>query len=81
MDYLAEINEIKATITRLEAQLESATVEERIAIRNQITALETTRSNYVQLLPPQNAQAGNSHSMKIIDSALGMHLKYGYIHS
>ncbi len=67
MDYLAEIDRIKSKIDELEGDLKSATGQREIAIRNQIIALENTRTAcytaYAQLLPPQNATAGNSHSI------------------
>jgi hypothetical protein len=63
MDYHAEINEIKCKITRLEAQLEAATGEERIVISNRIIALEYTRTELYKHLPLPVATAGNSHSI------------------
>jgi hypothetical protein len=63
MDYQAEIIEIKAKIAELEVNVKAVTVEERIVIRNQITALENKSTMYAQLLLPQNATSGNYHSI------------------
>jgi hypothetical protein len=63
MDYLAEINEIKSELAELKDAVKLATGEEKHDINQRIIALETTRSNYIQLLLQQNATAGNSHSI------------------
>ncbi len=76
MDYQAKIDKIEYKITQLEAQLESATGEERHDINQRIIALENKSTAYAQLLLPQNATAGNSHSILIFIA-----LKYGYFHS
>ena len=59
MDYVAEINEIKSKITRLEAQLESATGVEKHDINQRIVALENKSTAYAQLLLPENTRSGN----------------------
>ena len=63
MDYLSKINEIEAELAELKNAVKSATGEREIVLNQSIIALENTRSNYIQLLLQQNAQAGNSHSI------------------
>jgi hypothetical protein len=63
MNYEAKIDKIESELDELKDAVKSATEEREIAIRNQIIALENTRSNYIQLLLQQNATAGNSHSI------------------
>jgi hypothetical protein len=63
MDFQAKIDKIESELDELKDAVKSATEEREIAIRNQIIALENTRSNYIQLLLQQNATAGNSHSI------------------
>jgi septal ring factor EnvC (AmiA/AmiB activator) len=50
MDFLAEINSVKAKLADLETQLQTATGEERIALQNRITATQNTLTEYVKLL-------------------------------
>jgi hypothetical protein len=51
MDFLAEINSVKAELADLKTQIQSATGEERIALQNRITATQNTLTEYVKLLP------------------------------
>jgi cell division septum initiation protein DivIVA len=51
MDFLAEINSVKAELADLKTQIQSATGEREIVLRNQIIATQNTLTEYVKLLP------------------------------
>jgi hypothetical protein len=59
MSIQARIESVEAELAQLKVDLQTATGEREIAIRNQIAALDTRLNGYLDDLRRENAPSGN----------------------